>query len=74
MGCLVTGPDLLTEGWAPDTWPLDRFPYMLETSVPGSFAAGDVRAGSPEAATCGWRTGIFATRPMVTVFSLSVRV
>jgi len=28
------------------TWPLDRDPYMLETSVPGIFAAGDVRHGS----------------------------
>lgn len=46
LGYLVTGPDLLTQGRAPDLWPLDRLPYMLETSVPGSFAAGDVRAGS----------------------------
>ena len=30
----------------PDSWPLDRPPYHLETSVPGVFAAGDVRAES----------------------------
>ena len=29
----------------PDAWPLERDPYLLETSVPGIFAAGDVRHG-----------------------------
>lgn len=42
-GYLVTGSDLLTDGALPECWPLDRSPYHLETSVPGSFAAGDVR-------------------------------
>ncbi len=42
-GYLVTGSDLITEGKLPDCWPLERAPYYLETSVPGSFAAGDVR-------------------------------
>ena len=42
-GYLVTGPDLLTNGKAPASWPLERAPYYLETAVPGSFAAGDVR-------------------------------
>ncbi|MEM9223547.1 MAG: FAD-dependent oxidoreductase [Pseudomonadota bacterium] len=42
-GYLVTGPDLLTDGRPPDCWPLQRTPFFLETSVPGSFAAGDVR-------------------------------
>lgn len=45
-GYLVTGPDLLKEEFASDVWPLKRPPYHLETSVPGSFAAGDVRHGS----------------------------
>ena len=31
---------------APEYWPLDRPPFYLETSVPGLFAAGDVRHGS----------------------------
>ncbi|MGH9440263.1 MAG: NAD(P)/FAD-dependent oxidoreductase, partial [Terriglobia bacterium] len=45
-GYLVTGPDLLTEGRYPAKWPLDRQPYYLETSIPGLFAAGDVRHNS----------------------------
>jgi len=43
---LLTGPDLLTDGKPPAHWPLHRQPYHLETAVPGSFAAGDVRHGS----------------------------
>jgi thioredoxin reductase (NADPH) len=42
-GYLVTGPDLLIDGKAPASWPPERAPYYLETAVPGSFAAGDVR-------------------------------
>jgi thioredoxin reductase (NADPH) len=34
-------PELL-----PMSWPLDRPPLLTETSIPGVFAAGDVRAGS----------------------------
>jgi thioredoxin reductase (NADPH) len=45
-GYLITGPDLLKNGHPPNTWPLDRPPYHLETNVPGLFAAGDVRHGS----------------------------
>jgi thioredoxin reductase (NADPH) len=45
-GFLVTGPDLLVDGRRPADWPLERDPYPLETTVPGLFAAGDVRSGS----------------------------
>jgi thioredoxin reductase (NADPH) len=45
-GFLVTGPDLLVDGQRPAAWPLERDPYPLETTVPGLFAAGDVRSGS----------------------------
>src|SRR5258708_35824918 len=46
QGYLMAGPDLLTDGRPPECWPIKRLPYFLETSVPGSFAAGDVRHGS----------------------------
>jgi thioredoxin reductase (NADPH) len=46
-GFVLAGPDLLTSGEdRPAGWPLDRPPYHLETSVPGVFVAGDVRAES----------------------------
>lgn len=43
---LITGPDLYTCSNFAEQWPLKRQPYYLETSIPGSFAAGDVRWGS----------------------------
>ena len=45
-GFLKTGPDLSKDDLAAAHWPLDRPPYLLETSRPGIFAVGDVRAGS----------------------------
>ena len=45
-GFVVTGTDLLADGQPPAGWPLDRPPMPLETSLPGVFAAGDVRHGS----------------------------
>ena len=40
-GFVLTGPDATSAG----AWPLDRDPYLLEASVPGIFACGDVRSG-----------------------------
>jgi thioredoxin reductase (NADPH) len=45
-GFVRTGPDLVVDGQPPASWPLERHPYFLETSVPGVFAAGDVRGQS----------------------------
>jgi thioredoxin reductase (NADPH) len=46
QGYLVTGPDLRKFGPVIESWKLNREPYYLETSMPGVFAAGDVRHGS----------------------------
>jgi thioredoxin reductase (NADPH) len=45
-GFIKTGPDLSPENLSAARWPLARGPYLLETSLPGVFAAGDVRGGS----------------------------
>jgi thioredoxin reductase (NADPH) len=54
QGCVATDPkgfikagtDLSPEDLQASTWPLARRPYLLETSLPGVFAVGDVRCGS----------------------------
>lgn len=45
-GFIKTGPELSQDDLAEARWPLTRRPYLLETSLPGVFAAGDVRAGN----------------------------
>jgi len=45
-GFVLAGPDLSVNGERPPGWELDRLPYHLETSIPGVFVAGDVRAES----------------------------
>jgi thioredoxin reductase (NADPH) len=45
-GFIKTGPDLTQEDLAAAHWPLVRPPHLLETSLPGVFAVGDVRSGS----------------------------
>jgi alkyl hydroperoxide reductase subunit AhpF len=45
-GFIKTGPDLTQKDLAAARWPLDRSPYVLETSRPGVFAVGDVRCGN----------------------------
>ena len=45
-GFIKTGPDLSQEDLSEAAWPLARAPFLLETSLPGVFAVGDVRAGN----------------------------
>jgi thioredoxin reductase (NADPH) len=45
-GFIKTGPDLSPEDLSAAQWPLARAPYLLETSLPGVFAIGDVRSGN----------------------------
>jgi thioredoxin reductase (NADPH) len=47
VGFIITGSDLKTKnGRWPKSWKLKRDPFLLETSIPGIFAAGDVRQGA----------------------------
>lgn len=45
-GFVLAGPDLRNDGKLVDGWREQREPFLLETSVPGVFVAGDVRHGS----------------------------
>lgn len=45
-GFVLAGPDLRFDGKLPEVWREPREPFLLETSVPGVFVAGDVRHGS----------------------------
>jgi len=45
-GFVLAGPQLLKDGKPSRDWPLERDPYLLESSVPGVFVVGDVRSDS----------------------------
>ena len=45
-GFIKTGQDLSPDNLSAAGWPIMRQPYLLETSLPGVFAVGDVRGGS----------------------------
>jgi thioredoxin reductase (NADPH) len=45
-GYIFTGANLIVDKKPPPGWTLERDPFLLETSVPGIFAAGDVRFGT----------------------------
>jgi thioredoxin reductase (NADPH) len=45
-GFIKTGPDLASADLAAAQWPAARPPYLLETTLPGVFAVGDVRCGN----------------------------
>lgn len=61
-GFVLTGPDLLCDGKPPKNWPLERTPWLLETSVPGIFAAGDVRHRSVKRVASGVGEGANAVQ------------
>ena len=59
-GFILTGPDLFLNGQRPKGWLLDRDPTLLETSLPGVFAVGDVRHGSVKRVASGVGEGSIA--------------
>jgi hypothetical protein len=59
-GFIKTGPDLSSENFSAEGWPLTRQPYLLETSLPGIFAVGDVRGGSIKRVACAVGEGSIA--------------
>ncbi|QIN79290.1 response regulator [Rubrobacter marinus] len=61
-GFILAGPDLSEDGARPRGWSLDRDPYLLETSVPGIFVAGDVRHGSVKRVASGVGEGSIAVQ------------
>jgi thioredoxin reductase (NADPH) len=60
QGFVLAGVDDLCS--TSPTWPLERRPYLLETSVPGVFAAGDVRKGSVKRMTAAAGEGAMAVQ------------
>jgi thioredoxin reductase (NADPH) len=60
-GFILTGPDLPRTGRGIKGWSLDRDPFLFETSVPGIFAAGDVRSGANQRVAAAVGEGSAAT-------------
>jgi thioredoxin reductase (NADPH) len=61
-GFILSGPDLWRDGKLPKGWPLERDPWLLETSVPGIFVVGDVRHGSMKRVASGVGEGSSAVQ------------
>ena len=61
-GFILTGPDLIRDGQRPKGWPLARDPFLLESSIPGIFAVGDVRHGSVKRVASGVGEGSVAVQ------------
>jgi len=62
QGYIISGAHLMREGKRPRGWTPDRDPFMLETSVPGIFVAGDVRHASAKGVTSGVGEGAMAVK------------
>jgi thioredoxin reductase (NADPH) len=61
-GFILTGADLVHDGKRPRGWQFERNPYWVESSVPGVFAAGDVRHGSVKRVASGVGEGSIAVQ------------
>jgi thioredoxin reductase (NADPH) len=61
-GFLLSGADLMKDGKPPKSWPLERDPWLLESSVPGIFVAGDVRYRSVKRVASGVGEGANAVQ------------
>jgi thioredoxin reductase (NADPH) len=62
-GFILTGQDLTQDGHRrPRGWYLDRPPFLLETNIPGIFAAGDARHGSTKRVATGVGEGSLAVQ------------
>lgn len=61
-GFILTGSELMKEKSFHTFWKLDRDPYITETSVPGIFASGDVRAGALAGISTAVGEGVLALR------------
>jgi thioredoxin reductase (NADPH) len=68
-GFIKTGQELSDEDLVAKEWPLPRQPYLLETSLPGVFAVGDVRAGSVKRAASAVGEGSVAVSSVHRVLS-----
>jgi thioredoxin reductase (NADPH) len=62
QGYICSGTHLMREGKRPSGWTPDRDPFILETSVPGIFVAGDVRHASTKGVTSGVGEGAMAVK------------
>ena len=62
LGFILAGRDLIRKGQKPRGWALDRDPWLMETSVPGIFAVGDVRHGSVKRVASGVGEGSIAVQ------------
>ncbi|MDZ8185018.1 MAG: FAD-dependent oxidoreductase [Nostoc sp. ChiSLP02] len=60
QGFILTGPSLIPNKQCSKAWKLDRQPFLLESSVPGIFVAGDVRNGSVKRVASGVGEGAIA--------------
>jgi len=63
-GFVLSGRDMYLEGKLPRVWKEDREPYLLETSMPGMFVAGDIRHGSVKRAASAVGEGSIAVQFM----------